>query len=107
MTQCSGFLENTLLLFAIYPSLCWGFLGGHLDKGLKGTNFFRNVFLLPFALSFVRPVPFGRGCNPRQRIINSAACDGFRLWQEPAYCPRDGYACIILALVCSFPVMLV
>ena len=47
--------RNTLLLFLIIP-ICMViglFLAVILDKGLKGSGFFRNVFLLPFALSFV------------------------------------------------------
>lgn len=67
-------LKNTLLLFAIIPiCVVLGlFLAVILDKGLKGTNFFRNVFLLPFALSFVvTGTLWAWMYNPANGIINS------------------------------------
>jgi glucose/mannose transport system permease protein len=47
--------KNTLLLFAIIP-ICAALglgLAVLMDKGLAGTSVFRNLFLLPFALSYV------------------------------------------------------
>lgn len=67
-------LKNTLLLFAIIPiCVVLGlFLAVILDKGLKGTNFFRNVFLRPFALSFVvTGTLWAWMYNPANGIINS------------------------------------
>lgn len=48
-------LGNTLLLFLIIPICVVLGLGLAIvmDKGLKGTSIFRNLFLLPFALSYV------------------------------------------------------
>ena len=48
-------LKNTLLLFLIIPvcvALGLG-LAVIMDKGMRGTSIFRNLFLLPFALSYV------------------------------------------------------
>lgn len=48
-------LLNTLLLFCLIPICLLLGLGLALlmDQGLKGTTLFRNLILLPFALSFV------------------------------------------------------
>ncbi len=48
-------LGNTLLLFLIIPICVAVGLGLAIimDKGLRGTSVFRNLFLLPFALSYV------------------------------------------------------
>ncbi len=49
------YLGNTLILFAIIPVCLLLGLGLALlmDAGLRGTTLFRNLILLPFALSFV------------------------------------------------------
>lgn len=47
--------KNTLLLFLIIP-ICVALglgLAIIMDKGMRGTSAFRNLFLLPFALSYV------------------------------------------------------
>ena len=68
--------RNTLLLFLIIP-ICMViglFLAVILDKGLKGFSFFRNVFLLPFALSFVvTGTLWAWMYNPANGILNSLA----------------------------------
>lgn len=48
-------LKNTLLLFLMIPICALLGLGLAiiLDKGMRGTSIFRNLFLLPFALSYV------------------------------------------------------
>ena len=48
-------LINTLLLFCLIPICLLLGLGLALlmDQGLRGTTLFRNLILLPFALSFV------------------------------------------------------
>lgn len=67
-------LKNTILLFAIIP-ICVViglFLAVLLDRGLRGSNLFRNVFLLPFALSFVvTGTLWAWMYNPANGIINS------------------------------------
>ncbi|MGB4378142.1 MAG: sugar ABC transporter permease [Limnochordia bacterium] len=66
--------RNTLLLFLIIPiCIVIGlFLAVILDKGLKGSGFFRNMFLLPFALSFVvTGTLWAWMYNPANGILNS------------------------------------
>lgn len=67
-------LKNTVLLFAIIPIcvILGLLLAIILDKGLRGTNVFRNIFLLPFALSFVvTGTLWAWMYNPANGIINS------------------------------------
>jgi glucose/mannose transport system permease protein len=67
-------LKNTLVLFTIIPIclLVGLFLAIVMDQGLKGTNLFRNLFLLPFALSFVvTGTLWAWMYNPANGIINS------------------------------------
>lgn len=67
-------LKNTVLLFAIIPiCIVLGLLLAILlDRGLRGTNLFRNIFLLPFALSFVvTGTLWAWMYNPANGIINS------------------------------------
>jgi len=66
--------RNTLLLFSIIPiCLVLGLiLAVILDQGLRGADFFRNVFLLPFAVSFVvTGTMWAWVYNPSNGIINS------------------------------------
>lgn len=67
-------LRNTLLLFTIIPICMLIGLGLAIamDQGLKGTNLFRNLFLLPFALSFVvTGTIWAWMYNPTNGILNS------------------------------------
>ena len=67
-------LWNTLKLFLIIPiCLVVGLLLALLmDQGLKGTGIFRNLILLPFALSYVVTGTVWAGMyNPSSGIINS------------------------------------
>ena len=67
-------LKNTLLLFLIIPiCLVLGLLLALLmDQGLKGTSLFRNLILLPFALSYVvTGTVWAWMYNPSSGIINS------------------------------------
>lgn len=67
-------LRNTLVLFSIIPiCLVVGlFLAIIMDQGLRLTNLFRNLFLLPFALSFVvTGTIWAWMYNPANGIINS------------------------------------
>lgn len=68
-------LRNTLLLFAIIPiCIVLGLLLAILmdQEGLKGSNIFRNLFLLPFTLSFVvTGTIWAWMYNPANGIINS------------------------------------
>lgn len=66
--------KNTLLLFLIIPiCLVVGLLLALLmDQGLKGTSIFRNLILLPFALSYVvTGTVWAWMYNPSSGIINS------------------------------------
>ncbi len=67
-------LKNTLLLFLIIPlCLLIGLLLALLmDQGLKFTGMFRNLILLPFALSYVvTGTVWAWMYNPSSGIINS------------------------------------
>lgn len=67
-------LKNTLYLFAIIPiCLALGLLLALLmDQGLKGSSIFRNLILLPFALSYVvTGTVWAWMYNPSYGIINS------------------------------------
>jgi glucose/mannose transport system permease protein len=67
-------LKNTFLLFLIIPiCIVLGlFQAVILDRGLRGTSFFRSIFLLPFALSFVvTGTLWAWMYNPANGIINS------------------------------------
>lgn len=67
-------LKNTLLLFLIIPICLIIGLGLALlmDQGLKGTSIFRNLILLPFALSYVvTGTVWAWMYNPSSGIINS------------------------------------
>jgi len=68
-------LRNTLLLFAIIPiCIVLGLLLAILmdQEGLRGSNIFRNLFLLPFTLSFVvTGTIWAWMYNPTNGIINS------------------------------------
>lgn len=67
-------LKNTLILFSIIPiCLIVGLLLALLmDQGLKGTSLFRNLILLPFALSYVvTGTVWAWMYNPSSGIINS------------------------------------
>ncbi len=67
-------LGNTLLLFLIIPICLLIGLGLALlmDQGLKGTSVFRNLILLPFALSYVvTGTVWAWMYNPSSGIINS------------------------------------
>lgn len=67
-------LKNTLLLFSIIP-ICMVIglgLAIVMDQGLRMTNVFRNLFLLPFALSFVvTGTIWAWMYNPSSGILNS------------------------------------
>ena len=66
--------KNTLLLFLIIPiCLVLGLaLALLMDQGLKGTTVFRNLILLPFALSYVvTGTVWAWMYNPSYGIINS------------------------------------
>ncbi len=66
--------KNTLLLFTIIPICLLIGLGLALlmDQGLKGTALFRNLILLPFALSYVvTGTVWAWMYNPSNGIINS------------------------------------
>lgn len=69
-------LQNTLLLFSIIP-ICLGLglgLALLMDQGLRGTAMFRNLILLPFALSYVvTGTVWAWMYNPSNGIINSIA----------------------------------
>ena len=100
-------LRNTLILFSIIPiCLVVGlFLAIMLDQGLRGTNLFRNLFLLPFALSFVvTGTIWAWMYNPANGIINSL----FRMigWDSLAGTWHTGQQTvmpsIMLALVWQF-----
>ena len=89
-------LKNTLLLFLIIPlCLLIGLLLALLmDQGLKGTSLFRNLILLPFALSYVvTGTVWAWMYNPSSGIINSIlkmmgiSTQGFCGFQ-----PGNGYA---------------
>ncbi len=67
-------LKNTLLLFSIIPICLVIGLGLALlmDQGLKGSAVFRNLILLPFALSYVvTGTVWAWMYNPSNGIINS------------------------------------
>ncbi len=67
-------LRNTLILFSIIPiCLIVGLvLAIIMDRGLRATNLFRNLFLLPFALSFVvTGTIWAWMYNPANGILNS------------------------------------
>ncbi len=67
-------LLNTLILFLIIPACLIIGLGLALlmDQGLKGTSLFRNLILLPYALSFVvTGTVWAWMYNPSNGIINS------------------------------------
>lgn len=67
-------LKNTMLLFSIIPICLIVGLGLALlmDQGLKGTSVFRNLILLPFALSYVvTGTVWAWMYNPSNGIINS------------------------------------
>ena len=91
-------LRNTLLLFAIIPiCIVLGLLLAILmdQEGLKGSNIFRNLFLLPFTLSFVvTGTIWAWMYNPTNGIINSLfSLDWFEFFGwNLAYKPRDCYA---------------
>jgi glucose/mannose transport system permease protein len=110
MFQSENFLislGNTLLLFLIIPICVLLGLGLAiiLDKGLKGTSIFRNLFLLPFALSYVvTGTVWAWMYEPSNGIINSlfrmlglnSLMSGWCTQQETVM------ASIILALVWQF-----
>ena len=67
-------LKNTLQLFLIIPLclLIGLMLALLMDQGLKGTGAFRNLILLPFALSYVvTGTVWAWMYNPSSGIINS------------------------------------
>lgn len=67
-------VKNTLLLFLIVPiCVVVGLLiAVLLDRSMRGSNIFRNIFLLPFALSFVvTGTLWAWMYNPANGIINS------------------------------------
>lgn len=68
-------LKNTLLLFAMIP-ICIVLgtaVAVALDQGLRGSTIFRNLYLLPFALSFVvTGTIWAWMYNPSNGIINTA-----------------------------------
>ncbi len=67
-------LKNTLFLFTIVPfCLILGtFVAFVLDQGLRGSNLFRNLFLLPFSLSFVvTGTVWAWMYNPSSGILNT------------------------------------
>lgn len=100
-------LRNTLLLFTIIPiCIVLGLvLALIMDQGLKGTNLFRNLFLLPFALSFVvTGTIWAWMYNPSSGILNSLlrligleSLTGFWHTSQQTVMPS-----IILALVWQF-----
>ncbi len=67
-------LKNTGLLFLMVP-LCLvlgTIVAVALDQGLRGSNVFRNIYLLPFALSFVvTGTMWAWMYNPSNGIINT------------------------------------
>ncbi len=67
-------LKNTVVLFSIVPvCLVLGmFVAFLLDQGLRASNLFRNLFLLPFALSFVvTGTIWAWMYNPSSGILNT------------------------------------
>lgn len=100
-------LKNTLLLFLIIPICVTLGLGLAIimDKGLRGTSIFRNLFLLPFALSFVvTGTIWAWMYEPSNGILNSL----FRMLGLDSlisgWCTQQDtvMASIILALVWQF-----
>jgi glucose/mannose transport system permease protein len=100
-------LKNTLLLFLIIPICVLLGLGLAIvmDKGLRGTSVFRNLFLLPFALSYVvTGTVWAWMYEPSNGILNSlfrmvgldSLAGGWCTQQETVM------ASIILALVWQF-----
>jgi glucose/mannose transport system permease protein len=100
-------LKNTLLLFLIIP-ICVAFglgLAIIMDKGLRGTSIFRNLFLLPFALSYVvTGTIWAWMYEPSNGILNSL----FRMLKLDSlisgWCTQQDtvMASIIVALVWQF-----
>jgi glucose/mannose transport system permease protein len=68
-------LKNTLLLFTMIP-ICivlGTLIAMALDQGLRGSTIFRNLYLLPFALSFVvTGTIWAWMYNPSNGIVNTA-----------------------------------
>lgn len=99
--------KNTLLLFLIIPICLLVGLGLALlmDQSLKGTALFRNLILLPFALSYVvTGTVWAWMYNPSSGIINSILrmlhLDG---WTSNWIASQDTVMpSIILALVWQF-----
>lgn len=100
-------LKNTLYLFLIIPICVVLGLGLAIimDKGLRGTSIFRNLFLLPFALSYVvTGTVWAWMYEPSNGILNSlfkmmgldSLMSGWCTQQETVM------ASIILALVWQF-----
>lgn len=100
-------LSNTLLLFLIIPICLLVGLGLALlmDQSLKGTVLFRNLILLPFALSYVvTGTVWAWMYNPSNGIVNSilemfGVNTSALLWTAS----QDTIMlCIIIALVWQF-----
>ena len=100
-------LKNTLYLFLIIPICVVLGLGLAIimDKGLRGTSIFRNLFLLPFALSYVvTGTVWAWMYEPSNGILNSL----FKMMGLDAlisrWCTQQEtvMASIILALVWQF-----
>ncbi|MEM4724365.1 MAG: sugar ABC transporter permease [Candidatus Hadarchaeum sp.] len=100
-------LKNTLLLFLTIP-LCItiGFvLAVLLDQSIRGVGIFRNLLLLPYALSFVvTGTIWAWMYNPSKGILNTLLRQlGLGRWQAMWHTSQETvmYA-IILALVWQF-----
>lgn len=100
-------LKNTVLLFLTIP-LCiviGFFLAVLLDQNLRGMGIFRNLLLLPYALSFVvTGTIWAWMYNPSKGILNTVLRQlGFSQWQAMWHTSQETvmYA-IILALVWQF-----
>ncbi len=100
-------LKNTLLLFLTIP-LCivLGFLlAVLLDQNLRGSAIFRNLLLLPYALSFVvTGTIWAWMYNPSKGIVNTVLRElGLGQWQGMWHTSQETVMySIILALVWQF-----
>lgn len=99
--------KNTLLLFLTIPLciLIGLFLAVLLDQNLRGLSFFRNLLLLPYALSFVvTGTIWAWMYNPSKGIINSLLKQlGLKQWQCMWHTSQQTVMySIILALVWQF-----
>ncbi|MCS7216472.1 MAG: sugar ABC transporter permease [Candidatus Bipolaricaulota bacterium] len=100
-------LKNTLLLFLTIPvCIVVGFiLAVLLDQNIRGTGIFRNLLLLPYALSFVvTGTIWAWMYNPSKGILNALLRQiGLARWQGMWHTSQETvmYA-IVLALVWQF-----